>query len=240
MISKLRSLLILLMAFAVFPCQSQALELARNLPTSARDMEYYYQHKHPESLPGMLKAFDKSKRFARGELRLITAAFLAEIIKQQPELGGKFLDLAKDMSPEAQRMFIWAAHLSGRENVKQAMQKLPVSQEKALQLQLTHSPAPLERWDICSGSAVVHMFWGAFFANASFRYLDSMIDAVLLHARLRSQGLVQDPRYKGAMEVAASLYEMTPRHPVVRQRLEQRSRSLSGPERDILQIILKH
>ncbi|MBO4334934.1 MAG: translation initiation factor 2 [Desulfovibrio sp.] len=235
-----RILQILLFCLLVFPCQAKALELTRNLPTSARDMEFYYQHKHPESLPGMLRAFDKNRRFAHGELRLITAAFLAEIFKNEPEQTSKLLDLAKDLSPEAQRMFVWAAHLSNLDKLKNALKNLPVSQEKALQLQLAHSPAPLERWDICSGSAVVHMYWGAFFANAEQRYLDTMIDAALLHARLKAQGLVQDPRYKGSMEVAASLYEMSPRHKAVRDRLEARRTGLSAAERDTINIILKH
>ena len=101
-----RILQILLFCLLVFPCQAKALELTRNLPTSARDMEFYYQHKHPESLPGMLRAFDKNRRFAHGELRLITAAFLAEIFKNEPEQTSKLLDLAKDLSPEAQKLVV--------------------------------------------------------------------------------------------------------------------------------------
>ncbi len=234
------TMLPLLLCLLLCPAKTEALDLSRNLPTSARDMEYYYQHQHPESLPGMLRAFDKSRRFAQGELRLITAAFLAEIFKQEPEQARQLLDQAKTMSPEAQRMFTWAVHLSGQNALKNALNNLPASQDKALQLQLAHSPTPLERWDICSSSAVLHMYWGAFFANADQRYLDAMIDAALLHARLKAQGLVQDPRYKRSMEVAASLYEMSPRHKAVRDRLEERREGLSAPERETITLILKH
>ena len=232
-------LLAFLVAPLCFPAASFALNLHRNVPTTTRDMEYFYLHKRAESVPGMLRSLDKNGRFAQGELRLVTAAFLAEFFNLYPNEAPNILKLADQLSYDAQRMFLWAAHLTTNQTFARALTHLKAAHDKTLLLQLELSPRELSQWDICQSSAVLHMYWGAFFVAAGSRYLDRIIDAVLLHARLKARGLVQDPRYKSSMEVAASLYEMTPRHEAIRKRLEERLKTLSGAEAETIGIILK-
>ena len=51
-----------------------ALTVSKSLPLYARDMEFYYQDKLPEALPGILRAFDAQGVLAQGEKRLMVAA----------------------------------------------------------------------------------------------------------------------------------------------------------------------
>ncbi|MCR4665861.1 MAG: translation initiation factor 2 [Desulfovibrio sp.] len=221
------------------PPDAQALTLRRNLPTSARDMEFYYRHSRTEVIPGLLRSLDAENRFARGELKLVTAAFLSEIFKKNGEEAKKLLVLSKTMSSDCQKTMVWAVHLSGNPDLDREMEAVGLSPDAGLRTHLAHSPRDLLSWNICQSASALHMFWGAFFATGDERFLAPMVNAAILLGNLKSQGLTKDPRFKGAMDVAASLYEMTPRHTVLASYLKKRLASLSGPSADTLRTILE-
>ena len=234
--------LILILSFAIINIllvsPSSALNLSRNLPTSIRDMEYFYQHQKVEALPGILRTLERERKFAKGELRLTTAAFLSEIFKQDPKTGADILARGEKVSLDAQKMLLWAVHLSNNDKLDDLSQKLASSHDSRLKSHIGGSSPNLLDWPILKSPAVLNMYWGAFFAYANQKYLDAIIDAAILHASLKRKGLIQDPQYNSSMAVCASLYEMAPRHEVVRKRLAKRLENVDAGITDTLKVIL--
>ncbi|MBQ9537091.1 MAG: translation initiation factor 2 [Desulfovibrionaceae bacterium] len=230
--------LVCLCALVCLPNTSSAAQFARNLATSLRDMEYFYKHQEPKTLAGMLRAFDREHKFAKGELRLTTAAFLAEVFRKEPIVAKDILQKAQNMSREAQTMLLWAIHLSKREDLQEFCSNLHLADNQVLCKQISSRPRDLTKWDLTTSNTILHMYWGAFFAYADLRYLDAIIDAAVLHARLKSLGRTRDAQFSGSMAACASLYEMTPRHPLVRKRLSERLTHLEAAEVKTLSIIL--
>ena len=70
-------------------------------------------------------------------------------------------------------------------------------------------------------------------------YLDAIIDAALRYADLNSSGRQNDPTFSVSQTAAASLYEMSPRHEGVQNRVQQRLKGLSGPRAETLRTILR-
>ena len=73
------------------PRPVDALSVSKSLPLYARDMEFYYQNKRPEVLPGILRSFDGQGVLAQGEKRLMVAAFLAEVLRRVKAKGAEFV-----------------------------------------------------------------------------------------------------------------------------------------------------
>ena len=97
----------------------------------------------------------------------------------------------------------------------------------------------LARWDIYAEKSVLQMYWAAFLASGKVGYLDAIIDAALRYARLNAGGRQNEASFPVCAAAAASLYELAPRHAVVRARLEQALQGRTGPEADTLRIILR-
>ncbi|MBR4741284.1 MAG: hypothetical protein IK079_00075, partial [Desulfovibrio sp.] len=175
-------LLILFLLLLATP--AQALNLSRNLPTSTRDMEFFYMHKKNEVLPGILRTLEREKMFTKGEVRLSTAAFLAQIFKNDPLMPQYLQKQIQSMSLDAQSMFLLALHLS---NSKPCFQPhFSPSQAEAMRLTLKHCPTQLTHWDLYQSSAILHMYWCAFFALGDYTYLDPIIQAALTFAELKA------------------------------------------------------
>lgn len=231
---------ILCLLFCLLFCLNiQALaaeKFARNIPTSARDIEFFYKHQEPKTLSGIMRTLDREHLFAKGELRLTIAAFLAEILKKDADFAKEFILNAKAMSRDAKRMLLWALHLANQDNLASSI--LQDQEEETLIKHIKKTPTNLLLWDITKSSAVVHMYWGAFFAYADLKYVDKIIDAAILYTELVQAGRTNDPRYATAMAVCASLYDLAPRHRKVYTRLTERVATLHGSQAQTLQIIL--
>ena len=126
------------------------------------------------------------------------------------------------------------AHLAGLPDETALLGELLSPDDAPLLAQIQSSPASLARWDIYAEKSVLQMYWAAFLASGKVGYLDAIIDAALRYARLNAGG-----RQNEASFPAASLYELAPRHAVVRSRLEQALQGRTGPEADTLRIILR-
>ena len=105
--------------------------------------------------------------------------------------------------------------------------------------QIQSSPASLARWDIYAEKSVLQMYWAAFLASGKVGYLDAIINAALRYARLNAGGRQNEASFPVCAAAAASLYELAPRHALVRSRLEQALQGRTGPEADTLRIILR-
>lgn len=84
------------------PRSADALSVSKSLPLYARDMEFYYQNKRPEVLPGILRSFDGQGVLAQGEKRLMVAAFLAEVLRDDPSARSLLLPPQAGAEPRRQ------------------------------------------------------------------------------------------------------------------------------------------
>lgn len=216
-----------------------ALAVSKSLPLYARDMEFYYQDKRPEVLPGILRAFDAQGVLAQGEKRLMVAAFLAEALRRDPSARPRLLPPPDSLSRDGRLTLAWMVHLAGLPDEDSLLAGLLTPEDAPLPTQIRNSPTPLLRWDIYAEKSVLQMYWAAFLASGDTDYLDSIINAALRYARLNARGLQQDAVFPVCAAAAASLYELAPRHAAVRARVEQALEGRSGPEADTLRIILR-
>lgn len=215
---------------------AHALQLSRNLPTSARDFEFYYEHHNLKSLSSMLRTFDREHSFMHGEMRLITAAFLAEIFKKEPAFAKEILLKASEYSHDFQRMLLWACHFSQKETLRTLNPNLRA--EKSLELQIAHSPEDITQWEPCQSPTSIKMLWGAYFADAEERFLSCIVDFALLHVTMRELGKTHDPCYQKSMDCAALLYEMTDRHEKVHAYLQKLLPTLSDAKAKAVRLLL--
>lgn len=230
----------LLAAFCLLsPRAADALSVSKSLPLYARDMEFYYQNKRPEVLPGILRSFDSQGILAQGEKRLMVAAFLAEVLRDDPSARPLLLPPQDGLSQDGRRTLAWVAHLAGLPDETALLGELLSPDDAPLLAQIQSSPASLARWDIYAEKSVLQMYWAAFLASGKVGYLDAIINAALRYARLNAGGRQNEASFPVCAAAAASLYELAPRHAVVRARLEQVLQGRAGPEADTLRIILR-
>ncbi|MDR2819765.1 MAG: translation initiation factor 2 [Desulfovibrio sp.] len=216
-----------------------AASVSKSMALYARDMEFYYQNKRPEVLPGILRVFDAQGVLADGEKRLATAAFLAEALRHDASARGRVLPPAASLSRNARRTLAWTAHLAGFPDEAALLGQLLDKDDAVLLRQIQESPVSLARWNI-SESSVLQMYWAAFFAAGKDVWLDAIINAALRYSRLNAAGLQNNPDYAAGAAAAASLYETAPRHAAVHARLESflKDRTNSA-EIDTLLLILR-
>ena len=237
--ANLLKLFLIILSLFLLASPSLALNISRNLPTSIRDMEYFYQHQKLEAIPGIIRALEREQKFNKGELRLTTAAFLAEIFKRNSKAATEIVTKGQSQSLDTQKMLMWAVHLSNNDQLYDLVQNYAANSDSVLKSRIGGTSPDLLAWPILRSTAVLNMYWGAFFAYADQKYLDAIIDAAIIYAKLKRKGLVQDPQYNPSMAVCASLYEMAPRHEAIRKRLAKRLEGLDKGVAQTLQVILE-
>ena len=231
--------LLLCVALLFPPPDGRAASLSKNLPLSARDMEFYYQRKNPEVLPSMLRAFDRQGKFAHGEIRLMVGAFLATVLRENPKAASRVLPPESSMSHDGRRALAWMTHLAGLANEGELLASLLTGADAALHAQIRNSPNNLLKWDIYKEKSVLQMYWAAYFASGGNAFLDAIVGAALRYSRLNSAGRQHDAAFPVCAAAAASLYELAPRHADVRARLSQTLGRTSGAESETLRVILR-
>ena len=68
-----------LLVAAPRPCA--ALAISKGLPFYAQDMEFYYQHRRVDTLPGILRTFDSQGVLRDSLKQLMLAAFLGQVLR---------------------------------------------------------------------------------------------------------------------------------------------------------------
>lgn len=235
----LRALLFALALWFV-PCQEAlALTASKNISFYARDMEFYYKEKRAETLPGILRTFDAQNVLYDRQKQLTLAAFLAEALKSEPTAREALLSQVPTLSRDGKRTLAWAVHLAQLTDEAALMDQLLDQRDAVLLQQIRLNPTPLLQWDITSEKTVLQMYWAAYTASGNVAYLDAIIGAALHYADLNSSGRQNDPSFPVSQTAAASLYEMSPRHETVQNRVEQKVKGLSGPQAETLLTILR-
>ena len=230
----------LFLCLALLPWQAlAAVSLQKNLPLSARDMEFYYQRSNPVVLPSMLRAFERANKFAQPENRMMVAAFLAEVVRTDSKALDAILPLAKELGADGRRTLAWMAHLAALPNEGDLLQQLLGPYDGTLKRMIVQSPRNISQWDFYGEKTVLNMFWATYFATQNTACLDAIIQASLRYARLNARGHQKERVFPLCQAAAASLYEMSPRHEGVRKRVAATLAGLSGPEADTLQVILR-
>ena len=238
----MRSLLLLTTAVACLivaaPRPCAALAISKGLPFYAQDMEFYYQHHRVDTLPGILRTFDSQGVLRDSLKQLMLAAFLGQVLRD-PTARQKLLPPAASLSRDGRRTLAWAVHLAQLPDESALLASLLQPSDELLLNQVRNSPSPLSNWDIYSEKSVLQMYWAAFMATGSNDFLDTIIRAALHYARLNAEGLRNDDTFSVSAAAAASLYEFSPRHAAVKNRVEQFLQNTTGPEAETLRIILR-
>ena len=218
------------------PCP--ALAISKGLPFYAQDMEFYYQHHRVETLPGILRTFDSQGILHDSLKQIMLAAFLGQVLGK-PEARQRLLPPPASLSRDGCRTLAWAVHFAQLPDEPALLASLLQPSEGLLLDQIRNSPAPLAKWDIYSEKSVLQMYWAAFMATGNNDFLDTIIRAALRYARLNAEGLRNNDDFAVSAAAAASLYEFSPRHAAVKNRVEQFLQNSSGPEAETLRIILR-
>lgn len=231
-------LAVLAFALASAPRPCAALNISKGLPFYAKDMEFYYENRRPEVLPGILRSFDSQGVLSDSLKQLMLAAFLAQTLRDTPSNRQLLLPPPPTLSRDGRRTLAWTVHLAQLPDEAALLTSLLEQGDRLLREQITRSPAPLSRWDIYSEKTVLQMYWAAFMASGSNEFLDVIIRAALRYARLNAEGLQNNEAFSVCASAAASLYEFAPRHAAVKNRVEYFLRSATGPEAQTLRTIL--
>lgn len=224
---------------AAWPRPCGALAISKGLSFYANDLEYYYQHRRAETLPGILRTFDAQGVLKDNLKQIMLATFLAQVLRDDPSARQRLLPPQPGLSRDGRRTLAWMAHLAQLPDEEKLLASLLQPEEKLLLQQIRRSPAQLTNWDIYSEKSVLQMYWAAFMASGSNEFLDAIIRAALHYAKLNSEGLRYDDTFSGSAAAAASLYDLAPRHPAVQARLEQFLKKCSGAEAETLRTILR-
>ncbi len=227
------------LVLTAWPRPCGALAISKGLPFYANDMEYYYQHRRAEALPGILRTFDAQGVLKDSLKQIMLATFLAQVLRDDPSARQRLLPPDPGLSRDGRRTLAWMAHLAQLPDEQELLGTLLQPEDKLLLEQIRRSPAPLINWDIYSEKSVLQMYWAAFMASGSNEFLDAIIRAALHYAKLNSEGLRNADTFSGSAAAAASLYDLAPRHPAVQARLEQCLKNASGPEAETLRTILR-
>lgn len=228
-----------IMQVLVAPSTALSRPTPRGITSYAKSMEFYYLAPKPESLPGILRAFDAQGVLADSQKRLALAAFLAETLRAAPEARTHLWTAISALGQDGKRTLAWAIHLAQLPDEESLLNALLGQNDALLRKQIAGSPGLLHDWKISSEATVLQMYWTAFMACGSLRYLDAIIQAALQYAHLNARGERKGLSFPMFAAAAASLYELAPRHPVVSQRLENFLRSAAGPEAETLRAILR-
>ena len=224
--------------FSFTPFAASGLELSKGLPHYAREMEFYYQKERPEILTPLFQNFYKNGILAKGENRLMLAAFFAELVKKGKLRLDDFIQQNAALGKDARHTLAWTAHLSGIGNEEVYINKLLGNDEKALREQIKRSPRQISAWPLNSEKSVIQMYWAAYMASGNPQYPDAILARALNFARSQNAPAAQrDPHGTGSA-AAASLYELAPRHSAVKARAQELLASKSGNEKLILRMIL--
>lgn len=208
---------------------------AQGLLIYARRMEYYYQKPQAALLPDVLRKLDAVGMLADGEKRLTVAAFLAECLRRDPAARGALASYIAPADETAQpptirRTLAWAVHLADLpDGAEQVGHLLPRRADLTLRDQILASPSPLLRWAVTSEVSVLQMYWAAFMAGGDTAYVDAVIAATCRYARLKAAGRQFEEDFDRCRQAAASLYEFTPRHPLVRRQVEKAIAASNNP-----------
>ena len=220
------------------PKPSAAIAVSKGLPFYAQDMEFYYQHRRIETLPGILRTFDSQGILHDSLKQIMLAAFLGQVLRN-PDVRQRLLPPPASLSRDGRRTLAWAVHFAQLPDEQALLAALLLPTEGLLLDQIRNSPAQLTNWDIYSEKSVLQMYWAAFMATGSNDFLDVIIRAALRYARLNAEGLRNDDDFSVSAAAAASLYEFSPRHAAVKKRVEQFLQNATGPEAETLRIILR-
>lgn len=219
--------------------------LSRGFLLYAQRMEFYYQRPQAALLPDVLLRLDAAGMLADGEKRLVVAAFLAECLRRDAAARQALAPLisppdGRAQSLDVRRTLAWAVHLAGLDKAaEQVGHLLPRRADLTLHDQILASPSPLLRWAVTSESSVLHMYWGAFMAGGDTAYVDAVIAATCRYARLKAAGRQYEEDFDLCRQAAASLYEFTPRHPLVRRQVERAIAAGQNPaEQETLRLML--
>ena len=240
--AKVRGLLFITLTLACFlvaaPKPSAAIAVSKGLPFYAQDMEFYYQHRRIETLPGILRTFDSQGILHDSLKQIMLAAFLGQVLRN-PDVRQRLLPPPANLSRDGRRTLAWAVHFAQLPDEQALLASLLLPTEGLLLDQIRNSPAQLTNWDIYSEKSVLQMYWAAFMATGSNDFLDVIIRAALRYARLNAEGLRNNDDFSVSAAAAASLYEFSPRHAAVKKRVEQFLQNATGPEAETLRIILR-
>lgn len=252
MLCRLRFLLLLLcmaMPPILLPDMRHAVQAStladKGLAAYAASMEYYYRKPQPQLLPTLLHRMDEAGLLADGEKRLLVAAFLGECLRKDASLRHVITDTLSRTAGKGghnlRRTLAWAAHLAGLRDAPALVRQLLSSHDDlTLREHILSTPTPLLRWKVTSESSVLHMYWTAFMAGGNTAYVDAVIVAVRRYARLTAGGRQYEDDFDLCRQAAASLYEFTPRHKLVRRCVEKALAATQNPaERETLQIMLR-
>lgn len=224
---------------APVPRVAAEVRLSKSLPHYARDMEFYYQAPRPEILPGLLRTLAEEGVLAHGEKRLVVASFLAELAARNmvslEGLAAGVHDAAG--GGDVRRTLAWAAHLARHPRETRLLDQLLTPHDATLRRHIGRSPAPLSAWTV-EEPTVPRMFWGAYMASGDTAWADRLIDAALRYARLNAAGRQNEPDFAAGAAAAALLYDMTPRHAQLRERVRARLEGTGGVEAATLHLIL--
>ena len=240
--AKVRGLLFITLTLACFlvaaPKPSAAIAVSKGLPFYAQDMEFYYQHRRIETLPGILRTFDSQGILHDSLKQIMLAAFLGQVLRN-PDVRQRLLPPPASLSRDGRRTLAWAVHFAQLPDEQALLASLLLPTEGLLLDQIRNSPAQLTNWDIYSEKSVLQMYWAAFMATGSNDFLDVIIRSALRYARLNAEGLRNNDDFSVSAAAAASLYEFSPRHAAVKKRVEQFLQNATGPEAETLRIILR-
>ena len=220
------------------PKPSAAIAVSKGLPFYAQDMEFYYQHRRIETLPGILRTFDSQGILHDSLKQIMLAAFLGQVLRN-PDVRQRLLPPPESLSRDGRRTLAWAVHFAQLPDEQALLASLLLPTEGLLLDQIRNSPAQLTNWDIYSEKSVLQMYWSAFMATGNNDFLDVIIRAALRYARLNAEGLRNNDDFSVSAAAAASLYEFSPRHAAVKKRVEQFLQNATGPEAETLRIILR-
>lgn len=246
----LRRLCLPLLCLALLlPCMRQAAHAAalaeRGLAAYADSMEFYYRKPQPQLLPTLLQRMDGAGLLADGEKRLLVAAFLGECLRKDPStrslLQSALAHAGQEPGHNIRRTLAWAVHLAGLSDAPALVrQLLPNRADLTLREHILSTPSPLLRWEATSESSVLHMYWTAFMAGGNTAYVDAVINATRRYARLKASGRQYEDDFDLCRQAAASLYEFTPRHALVRRCVEKALAATRNPaEADTLRLMLR-
>ena len=239
---RVRGLLFITVTLACFlvaaPKPSAAIAVSKGLPFYAQDMEFYYQHRRIETLPGILRTFDSQGILHDSLKQIMLAAFLGQVLRN-PDVRQRLLPPPESLSRDGRRTLAWAVHFAQLPDEQALLASLLLPTEGLLLDQIRNSPAQLTNWDIYSEKSVLQMYWSAFMATGNNDFLDVIIRAALRYARLNAEGLRNNDDFSVSAAAAASLYEFSPRHAAVKKRVEQFLQNATGPEAETLRIILR-
>lgn len=233
----------------LLPCMRPAAHAAtladRGLAAYAASMEYYYRKPQPQLLPTLLQRMDDAGLLADGEKRLLVAAFLGECLRKDAStrslLQNALAHAGQEPGHNIRRTLAWAVHLAGlRDAPALVRQLLPNRADLTLREHILSSPSPLLRWKATADSSVLHMYWTAFMAGGNTAYVEAIIDATRRYARLKASGRQYEDDFDLCRQAAASLYEFTPRHTLVRRCVEKALAATRNPaEIQTLRLMLR-